>query len=183
MDLFGGFGGPFDFNGDGMMDPEELAVAMDCLDGDETGDLDSEAEDSSAFMPASLYGKEIEFGEETERNFEVFDMKKIYFTITGLCFRHGSEFLEPEMEVTLVKEPDNKVDKEAIKVEMPGLGQIGYVANSTRTVLGESMSAGRLYDKIGDTAKGTVLYVLPEGVICILDPKSIVNYEGFDAKN
>ena len=78
MDLFGGFGGPFDFNGDGMMDPEELAVAMDCLDGDETGDLDSEAEDSSAFMPASLYGKEIEFGEETERNFEVFDMKKIF---------------------------------------------------------------------------------------------------------
>lgn len=27
-----------------------------------------------------------------------------------------------------------------------------YVANSSYTVIGESMSAGRLYDKIGDTA-------------------------------
>lgn len=36
------------------------------------------------------------------------------------------------------------------------------------TVVGESYSAGRLYDKIGDTAKGTVLYVLPKGVLCVL---------------
>ena len=33
-----------------------------------------------------------------------------------------------------------------------------YVANSPYTVAGESYSAGRLYDKIGDTAEGTVLY-------------------------
>ena len=35
-------------------------------------------------------------------------------------------------------------------------------------MVGESYSAGRLYDKIGDTAKGTVLYVLPKGVLCML---------------
>ena len=64
------------------------------------------------------------------------------------------------MEVKLVKEPDNDYDKEAIKVEMPGLGLIGYVVNSSYTVVGESYSAGRLYGKIGDTATGTVLYVL-----------------------
>ena len=46
--------------------------------------------------------------------------------------------------------------------------QIGYVANSPYTVIGESMSAGRIYDKIGDEAAGTVLYVLPKGVLCIL---------------
>ena len=66
------------------------------------------------------------------------------------------------MQVKLIKEPDNEFDKEAIKVEMEGLGQVGYVANSVHTVRGESMSAGRLYDKIGDTAEGTVLYVLEE---------------------
>lgn len=60
----------------------------------------------------------------------------------------------------LIKEPDNEVDSEAIKVEMRGIGKIGYVANSPYTVLGESMSAGRLYDKIGDEAVGKVLYVL-----------------------
>lgn len=39
----------------------------------------------------------------------------------------------------------------------------------TDTVVGESYSAGRLYDKIGDEATGTVLYVLPKGVLCVLD--------------
>lgn len=93
----------------------------------------------------------------------------VYFTIAGTHFRYGSEFMEKDMEVKLIKEPDNEYDKEAIKVEMEGLGQIGYVANSTRTVLGESYSAGRLYDKIGDEAVGKVMYVLEGGVLCKID--------------
>ena len=72
------------------------------------------------------------------------------------------------MEVKLIKEPDNEFDKEAIKVEMDGLGPVGYVANSPYTVQGESMSAGRIYDRIGDTAVGIVKYVLPQGVLCEL---------------
>lgn len=96
-------------------------------------------------------------------------MTDIYFTIVGTCYYNGQDFIEPKMEVKLVKEPDNEVDKEAIKVEMPGVGQIGYVANSPRTKIGESYSAGRIYDKIGDEAYGTVLYVLPKGVLCKLE--------------
>ena len=48
-------------------------------------------------------------------------MKKLYFTITGTHHHYGKEFIEPGMEVKLVKEPDNEFDKEAIKVEMEGL--------------------------------------------------------------
>jgi len=96
-------------------------------------------------------------------------MAEIYFTITGTEYRHGHEFIKPEMKVSLVKEPDNEFDKEAIKIEMPGIGHIGYVANSPHTVIGESYSAGRLYDKIKENAYGTVLYVLPDGVLCTLD--------------
>lgn len=70
---------------------------------------------------------------------------------------------------TYVDTPSSTNVMEAIKVEMPGIGHIGYVANSPYTVVGESYSAGRLYDKIGDTAKGTVLYVLPKGVLCVLN--------------
>ncbi len=95
-------------------------------------------------------------------------MSDTYFTITGMCFRYGNEFLEPKMRVNLVKEPDNEYDSEAIKVEMPGLGPIGYVANSTRTVLGECMSAGRIYDRFDDNAVGEVRYVLPQGAVCSL---------------
>ena len=96
-------------------------------------------------------------------------MAEVYFTIAGTNHHNGQDFIEPKMKVKLVKEPDNEVDKEAIKVEMPGIGLIGYVANSPYTVLGESYSAGRIYDKIGDEAEGTVLYVLPKGVLCVLD--------------
>ena len=42
------------------------------------------------------------------------------------------------------------------------------VANSPYTVQGESMCAGRLFVRIGDTAKGIVKYVLPQGVLCEL---------------
>ena len=65
-------------------------------------------------------------------------MSEIYFTIAGTNHWHGQEFIEPGMKEKLVKEPDNEVDSEAIKVEMPGIGQIGYVANSPYTVIGET---------------------------------------------
>lgn len=95
-------------------------------------------------------------------------MENIYFTIAGTNHYYGQDFFEPKQEVKLTKEPDNEFDKEAIKVEMDGLGLVGYVANSPYTVQGESMSAGRIYDRIGDTAKGIVKYVLPQGVLCEL---------------
>ena len=98
-------------------------------------------------------------------------MKKIYFTITGTNYRYGHDFLEPGMKVKLEKEPDNPYDAEAIKVSMKGLGQIGYVANSTLTVKGESWSAGRIYDRFGKKTGGTVMVVLPDGVLCKLDKK------------
>ena len=93
-------------------------------------------------------------------------METMYFTITGTSYRHGKDFMEKGMRVRLVKEPDNEHDREAIRVEMPGLGLVGYVANSPYTVQGESMSAGRLYDKIGEIAAGEILYVLDKGVLC-----------------
>ena len=95
-------------------------------------------------------------------------MEKIYFTITGTKYYYGQEHFEPKIEVKLVKEPDNEMDKEAIKVEMDGMGIVGYVANSPFTVQGESMSAGRMYDKIGDAATGIVKYILPQGILCEL---------------
>lgn len=98
-------------------------------------------------------------------------MKNIYFTITGTKYFYGHAFLKKGMMVSLCKEPDNEHDKEAILVKVEGLGDIGHVANSPYTTLGESYSAGRLYDKIGNTAYGTVLYILPQGVVCVLDPE------------
>ena len=95
-------------------------------------------------------------------------MSNIYITVTGLNHYYGDSFLEKEMIVYLKKEEDNEYDKEAISVNLAGLGKIGYVANSPYTVLGESYSAGRLYDKIEDDASGKVKFKLEKGVICEL---------------
>lgn len=95
-------------------------------------------------------------------------MSNIYFTVTGLHHYYGDSFQEKEMIVYLKKEKDNEYDKEAISVNLPGLGKIGYVANSPYTVLGESYSAGRLYDKISEEASGKVRFILDKGVICEL---------------
>ena len=96
-------------------------------------------------------------------------MAKTYFTLTGTRHYFGTAFMEPGMKVKLVKDLKNEYDTEAIKVEMEGFGQVGFVANSTFSVLGESKSAGRLYDKIGDEAFGKVKYILPQGVLCEVD--------------
>ena len=71
----------------------------------------------------------------------------------------SSDFLKKGMKVKLIKEPDNEYDKEAIRVELKGLGKIGYVANSPHTVIGESKSSGRMYDLMKKKAKSKVLQV------------------------
>ena len=93
-------------------------------------------------------------------------MEEMYFTIAGCSHYYGTEFMEKGMKVKLVKEPDNEYDKEAIQVKIKGLGKVGYVANSPYTVQGESMSAGRLYDKIGDKAKGKIVFVVGGTAVC-----------------
>ena len=93
-------------------------------------------------------------------------MDEMYFTITGCNHYFGSGFMEKGMKVKLEKEPDNVYDKEAIQVKMKGMGKIGYVVNSPFTVKGESMSAGRLYDRLGDKAKEKIVFVIDGGAIC-----------------
>lgn len=106
-------------------------------------------------------------------------MKKIYITVTGTKYYFGKEFFKEDRPVRLVKEPDNEVDKEAIKVELEGLGTIGYVANSPYTVAGESYSAGRLYDRMGDEAEAKMLYDISQGIMCVLEqPIAMAEEEG-----
>ena len=93
-------------------------------------------------------------------------MEEMYVTIAGCNHYFGSDFRKKGRKVKLIKEPDNEYDKEAIQVKVKGLGKVGYVANSPYTVKGESMSAGRLYDKLGDKAKGKVVFVIDGGVVC-----------------
>lgn len=105
-------------------------------------------------------------------------MSKMYFTLTGCNHYFGTDLLEKGMTLKLKKEPENQYDHEAIMVKIKGVGKCGYVANSSYTVAGETMSAGRLYDKIGKKAKAKVVYVLPGGAICkVIDKKETKSIE------
>lgn len=105
-------------------------------------------------------------------------MAKTLITVAGTKFYYGFGVFEPGMKVRLVKEPDNEHDREAIRVEVPGLGRVGYVANSSFTVKGESMSAGRLYDRIGDTAKAKVVIAVDGIILCKVSKKSLLANKG-----
>ena len=95
-------------------------------------------------------------------------MKFVSFNVNGIraCLTKGLLDYLKEEDADFVCLQETKAQPEQIKVELPGLGTIGYVANSLQTVLGESHSAGYYYDKLGDEAVGQVLYVLPGGVVC-----------------
>ena len=74
----------------------------------------------------------------------------MFITIQAWENLHGSKPLVLNGIVKLVKEPENQYDTEAIACEMRYFGKIGYVSNSTTTVVRGTMSAGRIFDKISD---------------------------------
>ena len=108
-------------------------------------------------------------------------MAKQYFTLTGCNHYFGNDFMKKGMKVKLKKEPKNEYDAEAIMVKMKGIGKVGYVANSAYTVKGDTMSAGRLYDKIGKKAKAKIVYVIPGRAICKLIEDEVADCGGVEA--
>ena len=84
----------------------------------------------------------------------------MYITVTTFNKYHGSKPLVLNGIVKLVKDPKNSYDAEAIICEMRYFGKIGYVANSTNTVVTGTMSGGRLYDKISDEYFAKIKFVI-----------------------
>ena len=154
----------FDLDKNGKLDAFERAAEMEFLDI-----VDSGLQTGKPGKKKDVYNSDL-MTIGTRRKSK---MKIIYFTITGTKYRFGHEFMKPGMKVKLIKEPDNPYDSEAIRVEMAPLSKIGYVANSTKTVIGDSWSAGRMYDHIGKKADAVVKLVTERGVLCKVCKKSL----------
>ncbi|MBF4468242.1 MAG: HIRAN domain-containing protein [Methanobrevibacter arboriphilus] len=101
-------------------------------------------------------------------------MNKLRFTVTGYYFYDGIIPFEENKYLKLIKEPDNDYDHEAIKIEDPSGEKVGYVANSTNTVIKETMSAGRIYDKIEEISYCKVNEINSYGIICEIVDKNKV---------
>ena len=109
--------------------------------------------------------------------------------ITVMAFKNlnGERALKLDVIIKLVKEPDNKYDTEAIACEMRYFGKIGYVANSTNTVIKGCMSSGRVFDKIDNGYFAKIKFVTDGNAIAkilsseefiaeLKDPESDVHY-------
>ena len=101
-------------------------------------------------------------------------MDNYFVTITGMSHYLGMNPYKVNRLVKLVKEPDNPHDPEAIRVELPFIDTIGYVANSVGTVFAGTYSAGRLYDKFEDYTYAQVMFITHSSVIAIVVPKEEV---------
>ena len=103
-------------------------------------------------------------------------MKNIFITITGQNHYLGLKPYKVGRIVKIVKDVDNEHDEDAIRVELPFIDTIGYVANSVHTVFAGTCSAGKLYDKIGDYAYAQVMFITHSSVIAlVLSPEEVEN--------
>lgn len=57
-----------------------------------------------------------------------------------------------------------------VKVSVPFIDTVGYVANTSKTVYKGTQSADRLYDKIGDEAFAQIMFVTNESAIALILP-------------
>ncbi len=108
-------------------------------------------------------------------------MKNIFITITGQNHYLGMKPFKVGRIVKIVKDVENQHDEEAIRVELPFIDTIAYVANSTNTVFAGTYSAGRLYEKIGEYAYAQMMFITHSSVIALVLPPELVEENGEDA--
>ena len=105
----------------------------------------------------------------------------MFVTLTGIGTKGYMKHLKVFDRVLLLKEHDNAYDSEAIRVEAPFVGKIGYIANSVSTKAKGTMSAGRLYDKFEEHCLGVILFVTAENAILKVElPSSVKVHEDID---
>lgn len=93
-------------------------------------------------------------------------MKERFVTIVGFGNYSGIFPFRIGCLVRCEKEPGNPFDSEAVRCSMPVIGTVGYIANSTGTVAGGTMSAGRIYDKVSKKFYARVLFTTSSKIIC-----------------
>ncbi|MEI8198784.1 MAG: HIRAN domain-containing protein [Eubacteriales bacterium] len=114
-------------------------------------------------------------------------MTKAHLTITGFSQAYGFIPFEEGQIIYLKKEPENPYDAEAIVAHLPYIGNVGYVANSPRSVIRGTMSAGRLYERFDADAVAKVEFITGTQIICRLLPakkarKYLEMYDSFEAE-
>lgn len=104
---------------------------------------------------------------------------EIFITLTGLNYYMGTAPYKVGRVLRLNKDVKNEYDNEAISVELPFIGKVGYVANSVNTVYMGTASAGNIYNSFEDHTYAAVRFITHSGVIAsiITDSEIISRYD------
>ena len=126
---------------------------------------------------------------EIKHHINLFEKYKqdILITITGTYNYHNFKPFTKGKILTLIKDDENKYDKDAIIVFDEKYGIVGYVANSTHTRIKNTRSASEIKNMINNHQKIEVLFIfLDKYVIARIvdnnDIKIIEKYKKHDKK-
>lgn len=110
-------------------------------------------------------------------------MESFFITVTGIKNYYGFKPFKVGKLFKIRKEFENAYDSEAIVAELPFIETVGYVANSVHTVYDGTVSAGRLYDKIGDYAYARTMFITHSSVIALVVPREEVEKDCAEEEN
>lgn len=105
---------------------------------------------------------------------------EIYFTVVGFSRYYDHKPFRIGALIRCRKEPENTFDGEAIRVSLPIMGTIGYIANSPQTLAGGTMSAGKLGTFVDDKFHARVMFTTRTKIICRVETE--LTYEQCEAE-
>ncbi|KAA8786682.1 DNA-binding protein [Paenibacillus amylolyticus] len=90
---------------------------------------------------------------------------KIFAALMGMENYHGAEALHLGDTLYLVKDPDNRLDHQAIKVVIPPIGEVGYIVNHAATVPHGCWTGAGFYDAFYQQTCAKVRFMMKDMVI------------------
>lgn len=100
-----------------------------------------------------------------------------FVTVTGFKNYRDREPFPIGATLLCCKEPENAYDTEAIKVLAEGGSKVGYIANGSNTKANGTMSAARIYDRVGKYFSVEVCFTTQSKIICIVTSFDVQDQE------
>lgn len=92
-------------------------------------------------------------------------MIKLFVAMHGMEKYHGTEALNVGDTLFLVKDPDNRTDRRAIKVVMPPIGTVGYIVNNSLEVPHGCWTGSGVYDVFHQQTCARVRFCMKDLII------------------
>ncbi|MFC9709166.1 HIRAN domain-containing protein [Paenibacillus sp. NPDC056933] len=90
---------------------------------------------------------------------------KLFAAMYGMEHYHGVEALNVGDTLFLVKDPDNRVDREAIKVVVPPIGTVGYIVNHPHLTPHGCWTGSGIYDAFRQQTCAKVRFAMKDMII------------------